>query len=191
MWDYAFATNGLGRTSVSEQARKMDLGLGEYLRQFDEHFGKKATRLLLALVAIAVVGECCHVIYESIVKPCYRCVQWLSTGNRLSQISAAQLISTVATAVIFAGVYYALVRVAIFFLDKKMTKAMGKLVEFANAVEKQQTLVEESRQDLEKMRDVFKRYREHVKEDNQTFEEYLRDYNSEPDLDEEPSGDKP
>jgi uncharacterized membrane protein (Fun14 family) len=47
----------------------MDIGLGSVIDKFEEHWGKEATKFLLAVIGLAVICLCLGVVWSTVIKP--------------------------------------------------------------------------------------------------------------------------
>jgi ABC-type multidrug transport system fused ATPase/permease subunit len=47
----------------------MDVGFGGVIEKFEQHYGSKATKLLLGLIALAIVAACVAIIWQWLVSP--------------------------------------------------------------------------------------------------------------------------
>jgi hypothetical protein len=49
----------------------MDIGLGEFLKMFEERFGRTATTILLAMIGLGVMAFMLSLIWEHLIVPLY------------------------------------------------------------------------------------------------------------------------
>lgn len=90
--------------------RKMDFGLGEILERFEKHFGATATKILLGIISIALVGVCLHAIWLNIITPSWKAIQWLFDSNHFQFPSTHDIISNLISAVIGLIAYLLLLK---------------------------------------------------------------------------------
>ena len=130
----------------------MDLGLGEILRHFEEHFGKLATKALLGIISLAVLGACLRLIWENILYPVYIGVHWIISGNHFQIPTANVILSSIITGLSAVIIYYAAVRLIAAYLNVRLYRIASegnKLTSDFNKISKE--LVEKTR-DLKEVR---------------------------------------
>jgi len=111
------------------QHRRMDLGLGEILRHFEEHFGKTATKILLGVVGFAVLGGCLHLIWDNIVKPIYAGAHWFLTETHLQFPSGNVVLASIITGLSAALIFYFAFKLISSSINARMIKLMAELSE--------------------------------------------------------------
>lgn len=111
----------------SEHRRKMDFGIGEFLKYFDEHFGKTATKIFVAFIALAIVGVCAALIWDDIIKPIYVGARWFLSESNLQLPTENVLLASIMTGLSAALIYYFAFKLIASFLNTKMIKLIGEL----------------------------------------------------------------
>jgi len=112
--------------------RKMDFGLGEILERFEKHFGVTATKILLGIISLAVVGVCLNAIWNNIVVPARFFFHWLFTGDHSHFFNRKAIIENLIAG--FAGFifYFLLVGATISYGRRWVKRLNKKTIEDAN-----------------------------------------------------------
>lgn len=120
----------------------MDFGLGEFVRVFEEHFGKKWTKAFVCLLALAIIGFCIHSIYAWILLPTYRFTQFILKTPSLAETIRDQLVPIIMCALVFIII----VAVASAFVYHRfVTKTNAKMEETNATMEKSEQIMADMR----------------------------------------------
>jgi hypothetical protein len=71
----------------------MDFGIGEILERFEKHFGKLATKILLAIIGLAVAGVCFGLIWDHLLVPFYDGWMWFLKEGVITIPNPVELLS--------------------------------------------------------------------------------------------------
>jgi hypothetical protein len=110
----------------TEHRKKMDLGLGEILRHFEEHFGKTASRILLGVVGFAVFGVCLRLIWDNLLHPVYNGIHWVVVGNHIQVPSVNTILAAVITGVSAALIFHFSMQLVLIYLNARLSKLVAE-----------------------------------------------------------------
>ena len=128
----------------------MDLGLGEILRHFEEHFGKLATKGLLLIIGFAVVGVCFTVIWEKILVPLYKeAYDWVIVNGHFQLPSVNTVISGIIAGAIAFVIFTFLVAIGLKAMEMQSESVQLAVEANRKELEKLQKSLEDYQQQLE------------------------------------------
>ena len=127
----------LDARELGGQTEKMDFGIGELLRHFEEHFGKATTKVLLAILGLAILGFAIRVVWETLIQPCYLGVLWLLSGHHFQYPSIDQIISSIVSWLIGLILYFLGMRILNRWTEGKIASIMEDAKQINKDVRKQ------------------------------------------------------